>query len=201
MPVLDVEQVKPRSAVRGVRTLWGAVALLLWCSLPGFAAVVVSKDFAALCAEADMIFVGTVTDVHAQWVDPEHRWIETLVTFSNLEPLWGVDADSVSLRFSGGQIGDIAEAVQGMPSFSAGERVVIFARNGRLVSPIVGFNQGHFRVIAGPDGPVVMDAQGRASGTAAAAVQADGSSSGGIPVTTFTDKIRAELGKRPGGSR
>ena len=196
MAVHDLEDAAPRRARAG----WVLLAALL-CAIPARGAVVVGKDFSQLCAEADMIFVGTVTDVHAQWVDPEHRWIETLVTFSSLEPFWGVESDRVTLRFSGGQIGDIAEGVQGMPRFIAGERVVVFARNGRLVSPIVGFNQGYFRVTAGPDGPVVVDADGRASGEAAAGVQAEGSGSRGIPVTTFTDKIRAELSKRRGGSR
>src|SRR5438128_9648992 len=102
-----------------------SIALLL--APPSFATTVLAKSFAALCNEADLVFIGTVSQVTSQWSDPEVKAIETLVTFSNVEPLWGNDASDVTLRFGGGQVGDLHEEVAGMPHFLAGERVLIFA--------------------------------------------------------------------------
>ena len=115
--------------------------MLAWVP-PAAATTVIEKDLAALCNEADRVFVGTVSSVQSQWTDPQQRHIETLVTFSDIEPLFGVDTAAVVLRFSGGRVGDTAEQVEGMPTFHVGDRLVIFARNGNAVSPIVGFNQG-----------------------------------------------------------
>jgi hypothetical protein len=122
------------------------LALALSCAAPAAATTVIEKDLAALCNEADRVFVGTVSSVQSQWTDPEQRHIETLVTFSDIEPLFGVDTADVVLRFSGGQVGDTVEQVEGMPAFHVGDRDVIFARNAGSVSPIVGFNQGCLHV-------------------------------------------------------
>ena len=53
------------------------------------ATVVVAKDFDALCAEAALIFVGTVTKVESRWSDPQRQAIETEVTFGDLTWLRG----------------------------------------------------------------------------------------------------------------
>ncbi len=120
------------------------------------ATVVVAKDFAALCREADMIFVGTVTDVRSQWSSPDRQAIETLVTFDGLTWLRGSPTTTVTLRFAGGQVDGLREEIAGVPGFTVGERRVIFAHDGNFVSPIVGFSQGAFRVVDGVDGPQVV---------------------------------------------
>lgn len=122
------------------------LALVLAWVAPAAATTVIEKDLDALCAEADHVFVGTVSAVQSQWADPQQNHIETLVTFSAIEPLFGVEKAEMVLRFSGGRVGDIAEQVEGMPTFKEGERMVIFARDGRYLSPLVGFNQGCLRV-------------------------------------------------------
>jgi hypothetical protein len=123
------------------RAALGLALVLAWVP-PAAATTVIEKDLAALCNEADRVFVGTVSSVESRWTDPQQRHIETLVTFSGVEPLLGVDTAEVVLRFSGGQVGDTVEQVEGIPTFHVGDRNVIFARNDASVSPIVGFNQG-----------------------------------------------------------
>ena len=131
------------------------LVLLLLAPLPTLATMIVAKDFAGLCDEADMIFVGTVTEVQSRWVDESQRAIETLVTFSDLTSLLGVDGREVTLRFAGGEVDDIREEIAGVPRFTVGDRVLIFARDDRSISPIIGLQQGCFRVVDGPNGPVV----------------------------------------------
>ena len=136
------------------------VALALVAPHPAQATTIVAKNLSQLCAEADLVFLGTVSTVKSQWADPQQQSIETLVTFTQIEPLFGTDSEDVTLRFAGGQMGDIREEVGGMPHFTPDQRLVIFARRERSVSPIVGFNQGCLRVVEGPAGPVVTSADG-----------------------------------------
>jgi len=147
-----------RSGIRFVVVL--AVSIIaLPASAP--AASVIAKDLPALCSEADLVFVGTVTKVSSQWADLKKQEIETLVTFTDVQPLLGTDTGDVTLRFSGGQIGDLRQEIGGMPHFADKQRFLIFARNERSVSPIVGFDQGCIRVVDGPSGPAVLSADWR----------------------------------------
>ena len=180
-------------------------ALVLWLGAPGAgvqparATAVIAKDFAALCAEADMVFVGTVREVHSQWADAAEQSIETLVTFSDLTPLHGAEEGEVTLRFAGGTVDDIREEVAGVPRLAVGERVVIFARHERSISPIVGFNQGCFRVVDGPSGAVVLDVDHRpvpAADGGAFGVAPERASGSSVSLAVFLDRIRRELDAR-----
>jgi hypothetical protein len=135
------------------------VALAAVFSLPleGLATTVVAKSFDSICRDADMVFVGSVSHVESRWAAPEQGTIDTLVTFTDLVPLFGVEGSEVVLRFSGGAVDGMREEIAGMPQFKVGDRVVVFARNGRLVSPIVGFHQGLFRVVERGGVPVVLN--------------------------------------------
>jgi hypothetical protein len=81
-----------------------------------------------------------------------------------------------------------------------GERRVIFAHEGTFVSPIVGFDQGALRVVAGAGGAMVVpDAP---AGTTAAlrlgpAASADG---GAVPLEEFLARVRQQLAQPPGGT-
>ncbi|MFN8642011.1 MAG: hypothetical protein U0802_10245 [Candidatus Binatia bacterium] len=176
--------------------------MLLGASLSALAAsraaatVVVAKDFAALCAEADLVFVGTVTAVVPRWRDAQRQAIETEVTFADLTWLRGGPQAATTLRFAGGEMDGVHEAVAGVPQFAVGERRVVFAHAGRFVSPIVGFNQGVFRVVDGADGPVVLDAGGRAvTGVGRAALQrgAPDDRAAAVSLDAFLERVRAQL--------
>jgi hypothetical protein len=186
-------------------------ALAVLCATAGRASatVVVAKDFAALCAEADLIFVGTVTSTASHWIDREQQAIETQVTFGDLTWLRGPAQPSITLRFAGGEVDGLREAIAGVPGFTVGERRIIFARNGRYVSPIVGFDQGALRVIEGEGGPVVVGPNGAAlvdgealairgaarSGTPAADEQQPTSADAQpVPLNQFLDRVRGQIG-------
>jgi hypothetical protein len=171
------------------------VAILL--AAPAKATVVVPKDFVALCREADLIFVGTVTDTRSRWVDEADGDIETLVTFSDLDPLLGVEQGTVTLRFSGGEMDGRREEIAGIPRFHVGERAVIFARRGRWLNPIVGFRQGCFRVVEGEAGPVVLDADGHPLVDVQQGAVRLGAPEAGtgaaMPLDVFLERVRREI--------
>jgi hypothetical protein len=180
---------------RALVALLGA-ALLAFAAPRAGATVVVAKDFAALCAEADLIFVGTVAGVASRWSDPQRQAIETEVTFTDLTWLRGGSETPVRLRFAGGEMEGLHEAVAGVPRFAVGERRVVFARAGHYASPIVGFNQGLFRVVDGASGPVVLDEEGRAvTGVGRAALQRGASDDrrAALPLDAFLDRVRTQL--------
>jgi len=161
------------------------------------ATMVVAKDFAALCDEADLIFVGTVTTTESRWSDASHQAIETLVTFGDLTWLHGGPQPSVTLRFAGGEMDGLREEIAGMPQFAIGERRVIFARAGRFVSPVVGFDQGALRVLDGADGPTVVGVEPSAGPRGAFRLGAPGSAAA-VPLDTFVDQVRQQLTVRSG---
>jgi hypothetical protein len=176
-----------------------ALAFISATAALGGATVVVAKDFASLCAEADLIFMGTVSDVRSQWSDESQTSIETLVTFSDLESLLGVAEDTLALRFAGGKIDSVREEIAGMPRFAPGQRVFVFARRGHWTNPIVGFHQGLFRIVDSAAGPlVVSETDMRAADAPADAFRAMVSPhpEDGIPLETFVARVREVLGAR-----
>jgi hypothetical protein len=163
---------------------------------PARATVVVAKDFAALCAEADLIFVGTVTATTSEWSNAAQQSIRTRVTFGDLTWLRGEGGDRVTLLFAGGELDGLREAIDGVPQFTVGQRRVIFAHAGHYVSPLVGFNQGLFQVVDSPGGPAVLDADGRAVtgvGQAALTRGAPGDAGAALPLDAFLSRVRDQM--------
>lgn len=173
----------------------GAWALLLGAvaTRPAAATVVIEKDFAALCAEADLVFVGTVSRVEAGWRDATRQAIETAVTFSDLTWLRGTPRSSVTLRFAGGEVDGLREEIAGVPHFEVGQRGVIFAHDGDFVSPLVGFHQGLFRIVDGANGATVRDADGRPIAPASDAALRLGTPAAATGLDEFLDRVRRQL--------
>ncbi len=121
------------------------LASLVAAAIPARAMVVAKRDFPDLVARAEQIVVGTVTDIHEQ---PDATGTPfTLVTFSDLSVLKGDVGATLTLRFYGGRTGDVAVGIPDMPTFSVGERDVVFvAANGTSICPLVGVWQGRFYV-------------------------------------------------------
>jgi hypothetical protein len=168
-----------------------------------WSSLIVAKDFADLAAEADLIFVGTVARVESRWSDPQRQAIETIVTFSDLEPLGGPLGEEVTLRFAGGEVEGIREVIAGVPRFVPGERVVLFARQETSVSPIVGFSQGCFRVVEDALGPAVRgcDGHGVVLPAETAELRAGAPATPGaqrVGLEGFLDRIRRQLERQRG---
>ena len=122
------------------------LAMLLLCQVRAARAmVVVSRDFPELVARAEQIVAGTVTAVTEEPDAAGTPW--TLVTLSDLTVLKGDVGATLTLRFYGGAKGVVAVHIPAMPTFTPGERALLFvAGNGRDVCPLVGIWQGRFRL-------------------------------------------------------
>lgn len=108
---------------------------------------VIPPSFDALVSRANTIFVGEVIGQRAIWIStPQGRAIRTQVTFK-VEDVWKGAAGAVTqLEFLGGTIGDTTMEVTGMPTFSVGQRTVLFVAPSRQISPLVGFMHGRLRI-------------------------------------------------------
>ena len=108
---------------------------------------VIPPSFDALVSGASTIFVGEAVAERAVWVSTRQgRAIRTAVTFK-VEDVWKGTAGAVTqLEFLGGTIDGITMEVAGMPTFTRGQRSVLFVAPRRQVSPLVGFMHGRFRV-------------------------------------------------------
>ena len=125
-----------------------ALSLVLLLS-PAGATTVLEKTFPALVQDAEMIAVGTVTAIKAEW-DAEKKAPFTLVTFSDLTVSKGDTGQAeLTLHFLGGPTPDgMVMQIAGTPQFRLGERAVVFVTgNETNAVPIVGMWQGVYRVV------------------------------------------------------
>ncbi len=126
---------------------------------PAAATVLIHVPFEAQAQTASRVFVGRVASVRSRPCAARPAYFETLVGFTVDEVVAGGVSSTVELRFSGGQVGDIRQSIDGMPEFTMGERYVVFVEADHdppLISPIVGFNQGLYQVITNAAGEDVV---------------------------------------------
>ena len=125
------------------------LALVLLGAAPVSATTVIQKSFTEVVQAAEVIAVGTVTTIAAEW-DAAHSRPFTLVTFSTLDVLKGAHTEpELTLRVLGGPHpdGSILQIV-GVPEFSLGDRLVVFVTgNDHYAVPLVGLWQGVYRVV------------------------------------------------------
>jgi len=105
--------------------------------------------FDQLAERAATIVVSTVTSRRSEWENyGASRLIVTKVTLAVEQTLKGSAPRTLVVEVLGGTIGDQTLHVSHVPSFKVGDRDVLFL-NGALhaVSPVVGSDQGRFRVM------------------------------------------------------
>jgi hypothetical protein len=131
------------------RCIFAALAALSLSS-GARATTVVAPTFETLVARADAIVQSEVVDTKARIVPQrDGAPIVTDVYFRIEKVLKGAPASILILQFVGGQVGDLGFRVDGVPSFSRGDRDVLFAITAApLVSPIVAMMHGRVRITA-----------------------------------------------------
>ncbi len=125
-------------------TLWTATC---W-SVHG--ATVRTLDLPQIAQQADVIVDATVQSVNSYWVAPVGvKSIRTRVNFTVNATIKGPAAQTLSLEFLGGEVGDRGLKVPGVPQFAVGERYILFSYSPEksMVSPVLGMQQGALRVI------------------------------------------------------
>jgi len=115
---------------------------------PMTATTVIPPTFEQLVQQAELIFQGTVTDVHSVWEgEGAQRHIDTYVTFQIGENVKGNAGASYTIRLLGGTVGDKTMEVTDTPKFKIGDRDILFVEhNNEQFVPLVGINNGRFHV-------------------------------------------------------
>lgn len=137
--------------------LRGAAAALLAVTLVDGAAATSLREvsLADRVVRADLIADMTVVSVATRLstaAGPEEPALpHTFVTFRVDRRIKGdLVGDTVTLRFLGGEDGQgLRLDVAGIPTFEVGDREILFVQgNGERMCPLVGWEQGRFRVVA-----------------------------------------------------
>jgi len=97
------------------------LALLLAATVRGPA------DVESLTAAADAVVHARVLRSTSAWA-PGGKQIFTTVVLGTIETWKGAPAPEVRVLVPGGEVGDIAQTVQGVAAFKDGEEVVVFLR-------------------------------------------------------------------------
>lgn len=130
------------------------IAALLLPVVNSHATTVLRLPFEEVCNQAEFIFEGRVVDVAAR-MDDEGRYIWTHVVIEVLEAIKGRhDANQIELKFAGGSLNGLTLDVGEMHVPQVGEHGIYFvdSLSRQLVHPLVGWDQGHYRVERTPDG-------------------------------------------------
>ena len=136
-------------SLRGViRALLTAFLLSLLMVGPANASIVQGLELEELVAHADRIVLGRV--LFSESFERPNGQFGTWHRISVEREIRGQapDEQEVMVETLGGQIGDIAMRVEGEPSFTVGERVLVFIRDGGPYTAFrpVGMGQGVMRV-------------------------------------------------------
>ncbi len=172
----------------------GCLVLMLTPAV-GWASLALFQDVKDLVERSDRVLVGEVLSVDAAW-DKDHKRIYSSIELQVAEMWKGAMPPASTLKIvqPGGSVGDIEMRVHGMPSFTAGERAVLFLR-GSDTAAVVGMAQGKRSLlrsahgvwlVAPPDlsGVVTLDQGGRPAATPVQTV---------APLDVFREQIRALL--------
>lgn len=151
MKIAPAERRKMRIAIS---KRLGIVTLLLCLCVGIRASDILEVSFDELVTNAELIVEGRVVNVEARQ-DTQTPFIWTHISVEILEVIAGeVGSSRVELAFLGGSIGERALNVEGMTMLEQGERGVFFIESvsRQQVHPLLGWEQGHFRVETAPDG-------------------------------------------------
>jgi hypothetical protein len=167
------------------------VHVLLLCAsapiAPGVGAGVRQLSVEELAVHAEVIAVGTIVAVTSAW-NTERTQISTRVELRPEEMLKGATpVDRISFVQLGGRVGNIGSAAAETPSFTEGERVVLFLarrRNGQLA--VMALSEGKFNVEREPSVGVDMAIR-RTPGSGQILER--------VTLETLRSRVRAALGR------
>ena len=109
------------------------------------ATVIVPADFREVVAGSQIIVVGRVIDVRAEWADGR-RQINSYVTVDVASTLKGTVGETVTFLVPGGQLGRYRSVMIGAPVFAPGDEAMLFLDARGTIPHVFGLNQGVYRV-------------------------------------------------------
>lgn len=131
---------------------WLTIAALLLGAGTAPAMTVIAPTFDELVNSSDVVLRGVVSQIRTITVPtPEGEAIRTLVTLRVERALKGAPESEVTLSFLGGKVGRRTLRIVGMPTFTVGERQVLFVSgNGRVICPLYAAGHGRYFVRQDP---------------------------------------------------
>jgi hypothetical protein len=102
----------------------------------------------SLIQQSGMIFAGRVVDVETGTKEPRMNLFMTTYTFEVLEPIYGVEGDTLRIKQYGGEAGEEKLYPPGVPRFERGEEVLVmlYPTSKIDMTSSVGKDQGKFWV-------------------------------------------------------
>jgi hypothetical protein len=126
---------------------------LSFCAAPtgASATTVIPLTLDRMAGSSDVIVHGEVLRSQVIAVAKNERHLQTVVTVRVDRLLKGPKGTrELTLRLPGGKLGKWAMQIPGMPSFKAGEEVVLFLEKTRVSWALTGLSQGKFTVYRDP---------------------------------------------------
>lgn len=150
---------RKRAVLRGRGGLFPALAVLFLAEVNLEATTLVYLPFEKQCSEAKVIVVARAVKQISAWDETRSR-IYTDTDFSVEEAVKGGISGSLTVRYLGGTVGELAQSVAGSPSFTVGSKYVLFLEpgsGGRY--RVVGFSQGCYQVLSESGGKATVKPQ------------------------------------------
>lgn len=129
-------------------TGWAGIALAVAVAAPAGASTFVRMTPDELAAGAAAVVVGRVLDVNSFWT-PSGRIIVSEAMVAVEEVLLGEAPTVAVVRTFGGTVDGFTVEAHGFPTFTAGERLLLYLENDRVAGShrVLGYQQGQFRVV------------------------------------------------------
>lgn len=129
------------------RFVWLAVFALVVAAIPAGASTFVAMSRGELVSQSSAVIEGEVLKINSFWA-PSGRLIVTEAMIQVTDRIAGDAPGVVVVKTFGGQVGGYNVEAHGFPTFSVGERVVLFLEgNVNAVAEVTGYRQGQFRVV------------------------------------------------------
>ena len=129
-----------------------AIVLLLYGLCPTYFAQQISTELKELSKGADVILTGKVTQQTSSWNEDKTR-IYTLATIQVGEYIKGNNTgNTVTVKYLGGEVGEVGEMYSHMPRFEDEEEVLVFLKEDEKSNDYKVFNgeNGKISVVNDP---------------------------------------------------
>lgn len=120
-------------------------ALVVLAAAPAWSSTFLAMTPRELVAGSDAVVQGEVLQVHSFW-SPSGRLILTEAIIRVEERIAGESPSVLVLRTAGGSVEGFTVEAHGFPTFTKGQRLLLFVANGDP-GEVVGYRQGQYRIV------------------------------------------------------
>lgn len=125
------------------------VVALVVAALPCAASTFLARTPEELAADSTAVVTGKVVSIESFW-DESHTIIVSEIVLEVERTVVGQAPKFVTLRLAGGTVDDYTMVAHGFPTFTEGERALVFVGPDTKVAErfrVTGYQQGHYRIV------------------------------------------------------